>query len=54
MENINKFNSKNQVHGYQEWYYTYGLGCRANYKHGERYGYLEYHRFFKHTAFYIK
>lgn len=54
MKDIYNFNSKTQIHGYQQWYDYKLLTCRANYKHGERYGYLEYHQFFKHVSFYIK
>lgn len=54
-ENIIKFNSKNQLHGYQERYAIYGLYYRGNHKNHKVLGYTEFHSDFdKATNFYIR
>lgn len=45
-------NSKNQYHGYQEWY-SNTLYYRGNTKNNESIGYTEYNRA-KQTNFYIR
>ena len=50
--NITNLNSKNQYHGYHEYYYFGGIGYRANYKNNIKIGYEEYHRRNK-TSFFI-
>ena len=45
-KNISNYNSKNENHGYQEFYYVNGkLSLRANFKNGSGVGYVEMHRF---------
>jgi hypothetical protein len=44
MKNIINKNTKDEYHGYQEWYYKYGLGCRKNTKNGFTIGYSERHK----------
>ena len=52
-KNIKNYNSKQQYHGYHEYYYSDELGYRANYKNNIKIGYEEYHRRNK-TTFYIR
>lgn len=43
---IRNYNSKNENHGYQEFYYVNNkLSFRANFKNGSGIGYVEMHRF---------
>ena len=45
-KSIRNYNSKNETHGYQEFYYVNGkLSLRANFKNGSGVGYVEMHRF---------
>ena len=53
MKDINNFNSKGELNGYQEWYYIYGLSCRANYKNHKPIGYVEF-AYGKRTIYYIR
>ena len=43
MNNIEPRNSKNQYHGYQEWYCYDKLILKSNYKNDKPIGYGEYH-----------
>ena len=53
-KNIQPINSKRELHGYQEWYWTNGqIWMKGVYKHGQRFGYLESHNA-NRTNFYIK
>jgi len=53
-EEINKYNSKGQYHGYNEWYNVDGsLRIRTNWKNGRVFGYFEYHAH-KQTNYYIR
>ena len=51
-KNIYNYNSKKQLHGYQEKYWNNILRFRGNYKNGLRIGYLEWH-YDKETEYYI-
>ena len=52
-EEIVNFNSKEQYHGYQQWYWDNTLVVRLNYKNGNEIGYEELH-VLKKTIFYIR
>lgn len=53
MKDITNKNSKEQYHGYQEWYIPNTLWYRGNYKNDESIGYEEYH-FIKKTRYNIR
>jgi hypothetical protein len=52
-KNITNRNSKHQLHGYQEFYYSDKMTCRVNYKNDKEIEYEEYH-LIKEVTFYIK
>jgi len=43
MIDITNYNSKGQLHGYQELYNVYGLFYRGNWKNKNQIGYHEWH-----------
>lgn len=50
---IKQFNYKNQLHGYQEWYYiNNNPRLKGNFKNNRPVGYVELH-YYKQTYFYI-
>ena len=52
-KDITNKNTKNEYHGYQEWYGHYELCLRGTYKNDELIGYEEWH-IGPRTNFYIK
>ena len=54
MKDIEPKNSKDQYHGYQEWYqeYSYALWYRGKWKNGLAIGYEEFHGI-RTTKYYI-
>ena len=54
-EDVTNLNSKEQYHGYQEWYqqYSYALWYRGNTKNSQYLGYGEFHMN-KETTYYIR
>ena len=53
MNNIKSKNSKDQFHGYQEWYWKDTIYFKSNYINGKRIGYTENH-YINKTTFYIR
>jgi hypothetical protein len=53
MKNIQNYNTKRQLNGYQLMFTVFGLQYRANYKNDKCIGYEEY-PYGKRTNFYIR
>lgn len=55
MKQIMNRNEKEELHGYQQWYYNnITLHIRGNMKNGDNIGYIEWHNYTEITSFYIR